>query len=263
MYEEASILESRLMKQFLVAMLVGSATLSAGFFDCLCGPGFEGAYGGVAVGIQTLNADVTTSTNLITDVDAGILLSLNDRMCQNNVSVDLFVGYGLVLCDHFYVGGRVGVNLAQKRLQQHSNLEIIEEISVGFGGVRQVDLNYAEPTLDLKGGLIFCDNVMFFGLVGASYNQLTLTHGDFFPPEAELDISALSSTANVVGVRVGGGVEYLLGCRYGINLSYLYTFYPGTSGRQNVPIGGQSSFDRTIRASPSSQTASVGLNYYF
>jgi hypothetical protein len=105
------------MKRFLVAMLMGSATLSAGFLDCMCGPGFEGAYGGVAVGIRTLDADITT--DLISSISGEIGGSTNHhRACHKDASIDVYAGYGWILCDCLYAGGRLGFSLFDGRIKQ-------------------------------------------------------------------------------------------------------------------------------------------------
>jgi hypothetical protein len=248
------------MKRLPILVLMILATLGA---DCP----FEGYYAGGSIGLLTSSASLRQISPLLIGefVEDRTLNDQRVTVCNATLWGEGFVGWGCLLCDPFYLGGRLGANV--------SSGEVVGESAISFPPTEQVSrktlrsqrarisMNNVEPTVDLKGGWIPCDTTMLFGFIGLSYNHITMTLEQSF--DLFETVTRRSVAGDVLGIRFGAGIEQLFCCRYALILSYTYTSYPTRHHERQVPLEPDDTVTLLLRARPIRQVASIGLAYYF
>jgi hypothetical protein len=247
------------MKRLPILVLMIVATLGA---ECP----FAGFYGGGSIGLLTSSASLRQISPLL----IGEIIedpALNDQrttVCNTTLWGEGFVGWGCLLCDPFYLGGRLGANV--------SSGEVVGESAISFPPFEadpetlrrqraRISMNNVEPTIDIKGGWIPCDTTMLFGFIGLSYNHITMTLEQSF--DLLETVNRTTAASDVLGFRFGAGIEQLFCCRYALILSYTYTSYPTRCHQRQIPRGSNDPITLLLRARPIRQVASIGLAYYF
>lgn len=132
-------------------------------------------------------------------------------------------------------------------------------------------LNSFELAVDLKPGFYLSPRTLVYGRVGAAFNELEV-HQSFSFQSDEVnvhDIASISESDNVVGLRLGLGVEHNIYDELTIFLDYVYTQYPDESLNFSqtldiVELGVIANIDNNFEYSGiNKQSIMLGFNYYW
>ncbi len=193
-------------------------------------------------------------------------------------------GYQLIF-DYFYIGAEVAGTFGGARdfesndsNSYHYAVETSDDpITVHSGNYSKASLRGSEIDLDLKPGFLLDENLLVYARIGAAFNELQLQNSsewslkdaDGWDYPSVTDYS--SESKNVVGLRVGAGVEYLISEQIGISLDYVHTNYgsieTSTSGHEsflstdgwNSSISGNANTEVSV----STNTLMAGVTYHF
>ncbi len=244
--------------------------------------GFEGFSAGLGLGIGTMMTNITSTTTSVGVESAylsGVDGSIFSHFARSNVYKfgpmgNLFIGYGYMK-DIYYLGVDVGLNIlgANESNLNHSdsaNLLITSDaggtVTVlaynnAFQTKTKVTRGWAEPFLDIKLGGLITPQTNAYIRGGLSLNSVTIKSDSTYQSDALVTsvfgvppINPSASTAycfsythkeNMVGLRVGGGMEVLLTPSFGVASDYIYTFYPTYTNTQSG-IGSDISCDAAV-----------------
>jgi hypothetical protein len=264
------------MKYFALLLFVASS-LAAHPIDYLVGEGFSGLHAGGMIGISSSGGGLESTST----IDFGLVPEqppvpfgsvFRAEVCKRGLWGELYLGYGCTAGGWFYLGARLGANFTSSQIHATLNCGSVlaaEEVAIPLLITERVSLkmNDVEPTIDFRPGLLWCGDTMLFALIGAAYNRAEIiTSVSMNIPElANIAISPVRVASNLVGCRLGVGLEQLICCRYGLILSYVYTLYPTQHVKfdqagAELFLRGQSG---AVRVRPSKQEASLGVAYYF
>jgi opacity protein-like surface antigen len=269
---------------FCLMALLPALALSAWSLPCGCDP-FEGMYVGAAIGPATNMASQSSNTLARFDaqMDPGDQLALVSHGDFYHVRPwgEVYTGWGMRFCNWLYLGGRFGVNFSSFHVNgptSQSNLVILEpttppDFTITLSDAAHTKTWSVEYTLDFKPGIVWCDQTMLFGIIGAAFNRATL-NGDSRFVYANAEGLTTNSTLRVrgretsAGLRGGIGLEQMLTYCISLNISYVYTSYWSleAKGRGDTQTqlgvladGHNSRFTSRARR----QVTSIGLSYYF
>jgi opacity protein-like surface antigen len=282
--------------KYAMFLLLSVSTLNADPFCCQpsCCSLFEGYYAGVAGGFSTHHSKIKTDSfveYLLQGNGFHPSLSLNshNRNYKNGGFGEIFLGYGRV-CDNWYYGGRIGVNFSNgspKSKAQSENIIPLSEsefLSALLTNKAKSRLRNVEFTTDFKFGWIFCDRTMFYGIVGAAFNEQKLRGKSEFVYTNGVDVEGITISDGysllkcrkkecTIGLRLGFGLEHFITDCISVYTSYVYTDY--TSLRKHnsdeyevdlilsttVPV--LLPHEATFKSEDHKHVVSVGLALYF
>ncbi len=146
-----------------------------------------------------------------------------------------------------------------------------------FNTGAKVTLDGSEFDIDLKPGYLITRNFLVYGRVGAAFNKLEMQSSGYWYEKNNWGSYTYTEDSdkqseNVVGIRLGLGLEYLFNEHLGVTADYLYTYY-GTidstlSGIETYYSEGEydlhaSSGFNFSEVKVYTQTAMLGLAYHF
>lgn len=195
---------------------------------------FDGPYIGIGVGGIQGNFDTTIDTNFAF-ASGPVINQLHYRRKPNNGSVigNAFLGYGQTF-QRLYLGGEISGNLSDLHSTTR-NSNIIDEFNDTLTNKTKVRLNNGEADIDLRPGILFAENAMVSGRVGAAFNRIKFkseSNGkEDIIPLTELNYSKSNS---VVGLRLGAGLQYMFNNNISIRGDYIYTYFGRLSGDDSI-----------------------------
>lgn len=203
---------------------------------------------------------------------------LNDVVTGFDANIK--VGYGLFMKSLF-----LGVELAANWNNVSDSLSsLTQTVAVGsyvdtynttLSSDAHVKYNAFEPTLDFKPGVRMGRNSLLYARFGASYNQVKLTESAHFDEEiypsftySSVQNIHLSETKNVVGFRVGVGMEQKFNRHFAVNVDYIHTDYgnlevKGAADIATVDGSIVNGFTVEQQADLTRDTVTLGMSYYF
>ena len=173
---------------------------------------------------------------------------------------------------------------------QNSVIEKTISINNALSTVTHVSKNTLIPMFDIKPGFFISPNLLFYGRVGAAYNQFKITSTSYFQSSGSLinssnvDLGSANVTSTLVsshkktqiGLRTGLGFEYLITPQVGLGANYLYTSYHKLESQahtmsnqvacdsyEGCSSNGNGQMKITNRASVSEQDIMLQLLYHF
>jgi opacity protein-like surface antigen len=251
---------------------------------------FNGIYAGARAGILHTNVnediDTTTDTARLLAPSNIAQLSQTDRLFRNSGIGGVFLGYGQLLGrSPYYAGIEVFTDVAKRETNSsHGSSNFSDPTDSRFSSAlnteTNVKLNPVDVGVDTRLGRLITDSTLFYGRAGISFNRVEVTsHNNLtlqYPtiPQFGTAVSALNETENknVAGLRLGLGLEQMIGENLAITADYIYTYYGhvGTNfvgdttgvGFNARPIT-QDGFVNDTRVKVSTQAATLGLAYHF
>jgi opacity protein-like surface antigen len=193
------------------------------------------------------------------------------------------LGYQLVN-ERLYLGFEVAGTFDGTSDSEASYNNTFLEIYEGrdeFGGYNSVmakaTLQGSEVDVDIKPGYIVNDNFLIYARIGAAFNRLKMeSSGDWYETSINQDVDfaseaydSNSTSKNVVGIRLGAGMEYLVTEHFGISVDYLYTDYGTVHSSVSASDIDEGFYQHISNGSNYSevhvttQTAMLGLLYHF
>ncbi len=136
----------------------------------------------------------------------------------------VFIGYGHTFnsCNgNVYLGAELGTSFPKRRVT-------VRRPGATFTGQTFTDHMSVQEyvNLDLLPGFrFFCDDLLFYARVGASYAHLQFSQD----ANAAANLTALHKKSDEWGLRVGTGINYAFCDWLGVALDYIYTGYPDIS----------------------------------
>ena len=117
--------------------------------------------------------------------------------------------------------------------------------------------------------IIVTKNTLLYGHVGAAFNQIEVknhTNADiesFSTGLIDSTAFAFNETDNVVGLRLGLGIEQKVTCQFSVNADYVYTDYGSVNaaGVNSSPLG-DIGINAASSADVKTQALMVGFNFY-
>jgi opacity protein-like surface antigen len=265
---------------------------------------FTGFYTGIGAGVSQsfdhLDSMTQSTFNTLFTATTGkyqtqhLNTSQNQLLGHNFAAGTVYLGFGKQFEDsRVYLGGEVFAEAAQNVLTTSSTAArkdafLFRGVPTGFNNSdsetlvteTRVKFNPIEFGVDLKPGIVVNPTTLFYGRIGVSFNRIDASSNskltiNIFNPSGSPAGSSTSSlnlhhTKNVTGLRLGLGMEEILGNRFAGTVDYIYTYYsngPTLSGAANVFSPGVITTtngltnNTTIKAY--NQTFMVGLKYYF
>jgi len=268
----------------LAIYTLATSPLFANFLCCDPCP-FEGCYVGASLGIAANMGETRTDTSVSYVVGGGEPVTMANTIKTDAYILEpwgeLYAGYGFRCGSCFYLGARISVNFTNRKIKATSEKGLTDipdgddEFVITWSDDVTSRLNSVEGAFDLKLGLVFCENTMFFGLVGVGLNQTKISS----ITKSRFTADILLNDSNTVlrtrksefspGLRLGFGMERLLRPCLGLHITYLYTWYrdqkitgsDDTFGSFNLRAPNGLTTQHRIRNRH--QVLSVGLSYYF
>ena len=214
-----------------------------------------GFYAGLSGGVMQARAKIAASpsatfTNYYDDENQ-ISSSQEAHIWKDTGIGAIYLGYRQpVNNSNFFMAGEIFSNIAKHKVtlnnfvyhQQPNDDEDFESITTAT----QAKLNDAEFGVDIQPAYLFDSHTVFYGRLGAAFNRLTVRSNSNFsftylgsdfqetapPPVLPLDPPinfnsplALSKAKDVVGLRLGLGIEHNLSDNIAITADYIYTNY--------------------------------------
>lgn len=266
------------MRKFVIALSLISCITSAHalFGGRSQSDAFNGFYAGAAAGIASNMADVSV-VSTVTGQGAPLAIGNNESWdtYELNPWGELYAGWGCRFASCFYLGGRVGVNFSsfsQKNDTSSGTLTFLTaEASVN--DVARTKLWVAEPTFDLKPGIVFCEKTMVFGIVGVAWNRHELDHESTFLLQVPGSVDVVEKTTfkgrkTRAALRVGLGLECMITRCVSLHASYVYTYYGKSSvtGERTFnipdPVDENADHRTSFKSRASKGVASIGISYY-
>ncbi len=265
------------MKKLNLFLLLMSTSAALSANECSPFNGFYvGVTGGVALPVYRFNTQrniLVTSTGLVETVQ----VFQKERITDVKGSGEIFAGGGFQ-CHSFYLGGRIGGNFTDSSVHLNSG-ENLNTTSPTFlqtdisSNPYKLRLSTAEFIFDFKPGWIFCSRAMLFGILGGAVNRekISAAQLDTFtvtippgPPVTTTDNISVKNQKTRVGFRAGFGLEYLLSRCIGLQVGYLYTYYPKISAETTVSFPSLDEITTlTLTVHPQKHYSFLGVSYYF
>jgi len=248
----------------LAVLLANTPTgILAQSFDAPMQRTFGGPFYGFGVGATTFMTDTTTDVTFASAADFS-----KNTVAKYGPMASLFVGTSQVFNDDWYLGVNLGLNILGATKTKLSNLQsanvIVTNTDSTLDIISTVHYNSAlytnttvrrdlfEPFVDLKAGYLATPNVLTYLSAGLSYNRIKIQTESTFRAQAsnntvgvfsgtntsDMTTSVFSSSHKnqVIGLRAGAGLEYLINPHLGLGANYIYTFYPRVRS-SNVGVG--------------------------
>jgi hypothetical protein len=222
-----------------------------------------GFYAGTGIGVVTdvVSLEQGAPSLLAEQRNIAFVNSQRGDVCDTRLWGELYVGYNFSFFRCLHAGLRLGANFTTGELTSRAAWDPGAERMTLTATIRQ---NHVEPTLDVRGGFIPCHDLLLFVLGGAAYNRIELTQVRLIP---QLQLTRSFSTASdLIGWRVGLGLEKLFCCRYGLSFSYIHAYYPTRHQAQTLAVEldpEQPTRVEALRARLSRRIATLGFSYYF
>ena len=186
----------------------------------------------------------------------------------------LYLGYGRFINNtSLFVAAEIAGSLAQHKTTLHNfaNHQFTSAFQDSLATSSTVTLNSGEFDFDLRPGFLMDTRTMLYGRVGGALNQLTLNTKNNFsfttPPTTYDSPLSQHKNKNVVGIRLGAGIERSVKQNLSITADYIYTYYGkvSTSGVANTqdPVVVTNGLIGRSSASLFTQAAMLGVKYYF
>lgn len=218
------------MKQFnfvgiLTALTLGgvSAESFAHGTHTLGGYYFGASLGGSMTDVTQDQAASFSTIGLTTEFNGP-----NALKADNSPKGALFAGFGKNWHE-FYLGLEAFANLSQ--YTNRNSAEVFSsQVAIGAPGQHQINsfskLSEVQYGIDLRPGVFLTPNSMFYGRIGASFAELDLNSNYSMRLEL-LGINSLfiSEEKDVVGLRLGAGLEQLICPHLSVRFDYIYTYY--------------------------------------
>lgn len=190
---------------------------------------FTGPYLGVNVGVNGyyVNQQSTTPNGLFPQTPAGA----SAQSTNNPIGVEggLLLGYGYRLPHHFYLGSEIYGMLSSAHTNTQSNLVVAPTTSVKQSMPGSYGLN-------IDPGIFLSKNTLLYFAVGP---VASVFHSSAPTGDAALAGSSATFTKNVIGAKLGLGMETNLTQRVNLRLEYDHSFYPSFNETSTSPTQGQ------------------------
>lgn len=243
-------------------------------------------YGGLSTGAAYSQADI--SRHLHVDVNAGSqLVPSSDFTPSGDIKrtsglggVQLGMGMSF---DWLYLGiealGQFSNGSFDSFDQEYSFVsEDPQNVPSSFNNNQtHLRMRDFEPALDFKPGIFINKNSLFYARVGMAFNELKITdkaqyslaHNPNFPVPAVGSTDATKSE-NVIGLRLGAGLEHHLFDAFTVFMDYTYTQYGDIQVSDSAHLSTERGpfdliFDTRANAKATDvnkQTLTIGFNYY-
>lgn len=137
-----------------------------------------------------------------------------------------------------------------------------------------VEMKDFEPAVDFKPGVFLSDHTLLYGRIGAAWNEATLTdHPDYNLINGGVVVDqSMSSSEDVVALRLGLGVEHRIYKQFTVFMDYTYTNYGDVSLENTNDVSGilnpgnfplDFAITHDIEAGDmTKQVVMLGVNYY-
>lgn len=229
-------------------------------------------YGGLSTGAAYKQSDLhrtqeihATTLNIIAEYS-----DVNDNTQRTSGFGTIQLGAGASI-DSFYLGIE-----ALGEFSNGSFEKVSSEFNAPAGDIfstseTQLSLRDFEPALDLKPGFFISKASLLYARVGMAFNKLKIADQIYYniianPPFTQT--ANVSESENIVGLRLGLGLEHHLHERFTILIDYTYTQYGDiqTSSLLNGELGGGAvllvNTSNSKAMDVNKQTARIGFNYY-
>lgn len=212
---------------------------------------FGGWTGGVGVGATTFQSK--NSYNAFVGNES---YGANNHDYRYNAMASVFLGKNWVSPEMYLVGLELGVNFlgADEINYSANNQTSVTTIATTLEGASgrstynnslnsdyTLSRNSVEPYLDLKLGLLFSPESLFFIRAGIEYNELEFEASGLYSAAGRNIITRGDGNSNSIGIfsgfdvkkerdkiglRAGAGLEYLISPAWSLGANYIFTFYP-------------------------------------
>lgn len=256
---------------------------------------FNGFYLGLNGGIlqNQANTDIDVSSSYLFGGggNIGTLQNQQNLVIKNSQGIiEGTLGYGFVIPfqPYLYLGADAFINEANRKYGALTNSADATPV-VGGGRYSRylisntkLRLNNLEEGADLRPGIFITSHTLFYNRIGVCFNDVKLMSDNFFsiirqnPGTATYNSRLLASeTKNIVGLRIGGGIEEYLADNFTVNADYMFTYYGNISLNETAPVFAETGvfpnfvptvlengFVSNTKAKVQSQTVMLGINYH-
>jgi opacity protein-like surface antigen len=249
------------------------------------GGAFNRAYWGIAGGptFNEARANMFSSVTFLTTFGPLTIENTNHNVVEQTRGYgETFLGWGFQWMRWLYLGGRFGINCSSFTAKSSNTLFYTEPlppeaIEGSYTLINKVEarLDRVEFIFDFKPGLVFHNKAMLYGVIGGATDYERLNVRSYFE---FIDFSFFFATTqqsehfnrarDVLGLRCGLGLEYLLSWHLSLHVSYISTHYGKVSAFEifnSITNSGTVENGRIERYSikPRRQVAEIGLSWYF
>lgn len=255
----------------LTSLVVLAATLPTLVFanQVLNGPYIGFALGGM----QTQTNTQTQSDGQVVVPGYGTFEGTNANDLESSGSsamAALRFGYGQGLgTTPLYLGGEIFGSVAERESETSTSYRE-EASSWFFPWPGYIEYGHKETTLkmkdaefgfDLRPGVFLSPTTLLYGRVGGAQNEMTLET----TPSAFSDVS-YSNTEDVIGVRLGFGLETAISPKWSLNFDYIYTDYGDITADFSPTLSDEFTGEEELLTETSAdvinQSILFGFNYY-
>lgn len=231
---------------------------------------FDGAYVGGGLGLSTLNTGVNESST-ITDINTpDVLATMNasNNFSTNFLAGNLFVGYGKVMQQRYYIGAELGWQ-SNTPAAKTNGAQIQNSAEIAFSEDASIALRQ-QLNLGVLAGILTSPNTLFYLRVDSLWAQLNgvindkVTNYSTTPPQS-LSGYSFNDNKNLQGVGFGAGAWFALNNHFSIRGQVGYSMYSKTQ-ISNVlvdPSVTGDTFYNHLSITPSQLKFTVDMAYRF
>lgn len=277
--KEVNIMKKNLLLAILPATFITSSVLAAQ------DPrhSFDGVYIGIGGGFIQSFSDIKQSTSAfdLGTTETTTIPETNNRIGDYFGAGKVYIGIGDQLKPSilYFAAELFGEAASKKNNVTYNAFNQVptDAVNTFLSTNVKSQLKDFEYGIDLRPGFIINCNTLIYGRAGASFNRLNLSSNTTFnivdnnTQTSSPNSLSIDDTKNVVGLRLGFGVEHALPCNFAITADYIYTKYfndvnvNGTANVINtvVPSVTVNGLNNSISSTMTTQTILFGLKYYF
>jgi opacity protein-like surface antigen len=178
---------------------------------------------------------------------------------RNSVVAEVFTGYGCAW-ETFYLGVEGYLKVPRNKTKSAAHnvyhpvpLYSLQPLVVRYATITSAKFRKAELGLDIRPGILMSPSTMLYGRIGTAVNRIYITKTTKFSGQSAEVINQRKK--NTPGLRLGGGMEHVVGSNLSLRVDYVFTKYPKVS-EDALQL-------ETFPAKLNNHTTKLGLAYFW
>jgi len=218
--------------------------------------GFYGSVsGGVFVGTNKINSHSYTITSIHYLQQSG-----GDVVKTSGIGV-LALGFGHEFNQHLYLGAEAFASYANRNpnsINLYFN-DPLTPISVNLNS--KMKMRKCEYGIDLKPGIVFDHNTLFYGRLGVAFNKIALESSSLLRSGPDIVRLEAKKQKSIALCRFGLGTERMLTKNLSVHFDYIFSFGKRINAYGTMPFGGETII-QSFSVTPKSHQFLLGFSYY-